>query len=452
MAELVLGSVALYVWLLSEPGIVTAVAFNVILIAGVSTLVVNGNPLMRYDGYYILCDVLELPNLAQRSTQYWTYLLDRHAFGALDAQPPVESRKERGWLIAYGAVAPFYRLGVSLGLVWFIATEYFFAGVLLAIAGAWTALAMPVWKGWKHLTQGGSLASRRQPAMRRTGVALGGVLALLCFLPLPFYSVHQAVVWLPEDAIVRPAVAGHVELTHVAAGQQVTRGMPLVQLGSLTLEAEAEAAEAMVQALESKLRQAEVGDRVRAQALRSELEAQRAKLADLRRRVGAQVLTARADGRWTPAPATELGGRYVRRGEVLGYVVNGPSSLLRVAVTQEDMNLIGARVRHVEARLGHGLREAIPGHLSMHATGGTQDLVSPALGTSGGGDIPVDPSQPGGARTLHRVFDVEIALDRPSPGSVFGDRAHVRFDLGWAPLGWQWFLRLRQLFLARLYV
>ncbi|HET7863484.1 MAG TPA: site-2 protease family protein, partial [Burkholderiaceae bacterium] len=76
MAELVLGAIAVYVWLTAQPGLVTAVAFNVILIAGVSTLLVNGNPLMRYDGYFIACDLFELPNLAQRATQYWVYLLD----------------------------------------------------------------------------------------------------------------------------------------------------------------------------------------------------------------------------------------------------------------------------------------------------------------------------------------------------------------------------------------
>ena len=58
-AELLVGAIAVYVWLLAEPDLVTAVAFNVLLIAGVSTLLVNGNPLMRYDGYFVLCDLLE---------------------------------------------------------------------------------------------------------------------------------------------------------------------------------------------------------------------------------------------------------------------------------------------------------------------------------------------------------------------------------------------------------
>ena len=77
-------------------------------------------------------------------------------------------------------------------------------------------------------------------------------------------------------------------------------------------------------------------------------------------------------------------------------------------------------------------------------------LVSEALGTRGGGAIAVDPQKEGGTHALQRVFDLEIRLHAPSTAGVFGDRAYVRFDLGPTPLARQWFLRLRQLFLARL--
>jgi len=94
----------------------------------------------------------------------------------------------------------------------------------------------------------------------------------------------------------------------------------------------------------------------------------------------------------------------------------------------------------------------VPATLARQVPGGDFELVSPALGTAGGGDVGVDPAQAGGTHTLRRVFDVEVRMAAPSPAAVFGDRAWVRFDLGSAPLGWQWALRLRQLFLARLNV
>ena len=190
--------------------------------------------------------------------------------------------------------------------------------------------------------------------------------------------------------------------------------------------------------------------------LRSEQAARAARLAETERRLAALQVVAGTAGRWTPAAPTELAGRAVRRGEVLGHVVAGPSRLLRTAVTQEDLDLIrqrsaaGTQAVPVQVRLAQQPRVAQAAHITRQVPGGESILVSPALGTSGGGAIAVDPAQAGGKHTLQRVFDMEVAMDRTSPSAVFGDRAWVRFDLGAAPLGWQWALRLRQLFLARL--
>jgi putative peptide zinc metalloprotease protein len=101
-------------------------------------------------------------------------------------------------------------------------------------------------------------------------------------------------------------------------------------------------------------------------------------------------------------------------------------------------------------RLANDPATAMPARLCRYVSGGEQELVSQALGTEGGGEIPVDPAQKGGTHALHRVFDLELEMAHPSASGVFGDRAYVRFDLGWTPLARQWFLRLRQLFLARL--
>ena len=452
MAELTLGAVAVYAWLLAEPGVVTAVAFNVIFIAGVSTVLVNGNPLMRYDGYFIFCDLLEVPNLGQRATQYWTYLIDRYAFGARDARPPLQAQGERLLLASYGLVSPIYRLFITVGLIWFVASEYLLVGAVMALLSVWSAFALPVWRSWKHLSQSASLAQRRRPAKRRSLLFLLGLMAVLGLVPLPFYSVHQAVVWVPDEAIVRAEAAGLVERELTLAGGRVTAGQGLLVLASPTLEAERALAAAGLARVEAQLRQAEVEARPKAQALRGELLSRTAKLADADLRFAALSVTSHTSGRWVPKAPTLQSGRYVKRGEVLGVVVAGPSQVVRTAVPQEDMDLIRSRLRGVDVRLVQAVAAARPARLSRQVPGGDFELVSEALGTSGGGDIAVDPSKPGGRHALKRVFDVEVQLDEPSPAALFGDRAYVRFDLEPAPLGWQWFLRLRQLFLARLNV
>jgi putative peptide zinc metalloprotease protein len=288
--------------------------------------------------------------------------------------------------------------------------------------------------------------------MRRTVLAFAAAAAFIGLVPLPFHSVQQAVVWLPDEAIVRAEGAGHVAAVQLAPGAVATPGQALLTLDSPPLLAELGSAAGAVAQAQAQLRKAEVDEPVRVQTLKGELAARQARLDEAQRRVQALAVQAGAAGRWTPAAPTELPGRYVKRGEVLGYLVAGPSRLVRVAVPQEDMNLIAQRLQQVQVRLANQPDEAVAARLRRRVPGGEFDLVSPALGTSGGGDIAVDPAQQGGTRSLKRVFDLEVELDRPSSRAVFGDRAHVRFDLGAAPLGWQWFLRLRQVFLAQLNV
>ena len=113
--ELFVAALALFLWLNVESGRVSAIAYNVMLIGGVSTLLFNGNPLLRYDGYYVLADWIEIPNLAQRSTRYLGYLLQHYILGVDDAVSPVTAPGERAWFICYGIASFCYRLFILAG-------------------------------------------------------------------------------------------------------------------------------------------------------------------------------------------------------------------------------------------------------------------------------------------------------------------------------------------------
>ena len=86
IVEVFIAALALYVWLAVEQGLVRAFAYNVMVVAGISTVLFNGNPLLRYDGYYILSDLLEIPNLAQRATRYWGHLVEPTCSGPKDCR------------------------------------------------------------------------------------------------------------------------------------------------------------------------------------------------------------------------------------------------------------------------------------------------------------------------------------------------------------------------------
>jgi putative peptide zinc metalloprotease protein len=141
IVELFLAATAFYLWLLMEPGLMRAIMFNVMLVAGVSTLIFNGNPLLRYDAYYILSDLIEIPNLANRSLRYWGYLFERYLLGVREADAPQALPSEKAWLAFYGIASSIYRILVTITIALFISGRFFIIGVLLA---AWALVAMAV--------------------------------------------------------------------------------------------------------------------------------------------------------------------------------------------------------------------------------------------------------------------------------------------------------------------
>ena len=158
-----------------EPGLVRAIAYNVMLIAGVSTLVFNGNPLLRFDGYYILADLIEIPNLGQRANQLPRLpvpaLHPRHA--ATPSHPRIR-RGERVWLVVYGIASFLYRMFVTFAIVLFIAGQFFVIGVLLAIWAVATQVLMPIGKSLSFLLGhshgcGASAGGRWRPASAHRG-------------------------------------------------------------------------------------------------------------------------------------------------------------------------------------------------------------------------------------------------------------------------------------------
>src|SRR6185503_5581836 len=139
LVELFIAALAVLVWVNAEHGAARALAYNVILVAGVSTIFFNANPLLRFDGYYILGDFLEIPNLGQRANEYLAYLLNRYAFGVRGVKSPVSAPGERGWLLAFGLASFCYRMFILVGIVVVVASKYLVIGVLLA---AWASYAM----------------------------------------------------------------------------------------------------------------------------------------------------------------------------------------------------------------------------------------------------------------------------------------------------------------------
>jgi putative peptide zinc metalloprotease protein len=448
--ELFLASLALFVWLLAESGAVRAVAYNVMLIGGISTLLFNGNPLLRFDGYYVLADAAEIPNLGTRANRYLGYLFQRYVLGARDAESPAGGLGERAWLAGYGVAAFLYRMFIMFVIIVFIAGKFFIVGVLLALWAIATQVAVPVGKSLEFLVASPGLRRQRGRAVGTSLALVLAVAVLLLLVPAPSWTRAQGVVWVPEEAQLRAGTEGFVERVLVAPGSEVKRGQPLVEANDPFLRTRVALLEAQLRELAAQYDALASGDdRVQAAMVREEMASVAANLARSRERAAQLVLRSPASGRLVLPGAADLPGRYLQKGDLVGYVVEKKPLTARVAVSQDDIDLVRSRTRAVEVMHAGWGADPLPAAVRREVPGASYQLPSAALGGMGGGPYAVDPRDNQGVRTLERVFQLELALPPEASVPYLGARVFVRFDHGYQPVGLQLYRALRQLFLRQ---
>jgi putative peptide zinc metalloprotease protein len=453
MVEVFFAALALYLWLAVEPGIVRALAFDTMIVAGISTLVFNGNPLLRYDGYYILADVLEIPNLAQRAARYWGYLVNRYVFRTDGLKDFVANNGERAWLLLYAPASFLYRQAVMLSIAVFIASQYLAAGIALAVWSLLTGVALPICKALWQVLAGPYLHHNRPRAVTITfGAILATVIGLL-LIPVPLYTTTEGVVWLPENAAVRAGTDGFVRAFLIEPGSAVTTGEALLESEEPTLKTRLEVLSARVAELDTRLATERFTDRVRSEITTTDLEQARAELATATDRAGRLIIRSRSEGTFAIPKSQDLPGRFLREGQQIGYVLPPGSRIVRATVRQDDIDLVRYRLRSTEIKLAERLDVTFPAKIIREVPTGRDDLPAKALGGSGGGALAVAPGDPQGTRALQRVFQVDIELpESATAATAFGSRAYVRFNHDWEPASQQIWRRVRQLLLSRLQV
>lgn len=448
MVELALAALAVIFWVNAEPGIARAFAFNIMLTGGVSTLLFNGNPLLRFDGYFVLSDVLEIPNFAQRANKYFWYAVRRYIFGQRSAESPVEAAGERGWFAVYSIAAFLYRVSISIAISLFIASKLFVVGVVLAIWALSNSFVFPVFKGLRYLFSSPSLRVNRTRAVWASAAFAAAFAAVLFVIPVPYATLAEGFVLLEEDEILRAKTAGFITETLVEQAE-VEAGQPLVRMEDPILEARLRLATAQRAELFRRLDGTPLNRQTRSRSLREQIRSISARIEFYQDRIESLELRAPRSGSALIPYAADLTGRLVRKGEILGYLLDGARMRLRVGVPQATAELVREGSVEVEIRLQRAVGRVLKGRIISEAPESFALLPSPALGTSAGGPFAVDPTDPTGRRTLRSLFLFDVTPIEPVPMVMVGERAIVRFDHGTEPIGFRIYRSLRQLFLSQ---
>ncbi len=433
--ELLLASLAIFGWSFMDSAVAAHLMYNVIVMASVSTLLFNANPLMRFDGYYILSDLVQIPNLWSQSTQVLKQACSHALFGVRSTLPVSLGRA--AWLLrTYGIAAMLWRVTICVSLLIAGSVLFHGAGVLLSLPGTIAWFGVPAWHGlktWRRIWLSSPVRAIRGIAI--VGTAAGVIATALFGLPFPVGAAAPGIVELPEGSAVRAGADGFIRTVHVTDGEVVEPGALLLELENQRIRADYADVVLQVQQetirLQAALKEHQAG---LANVARGNLASLKVRLDEAARQVAMLEVRATTGGRVAARDLAVRRDSYVREGDELLTIDAGQPRELRVSINQDDFPIAQSKVgRSLAVRIG--TRDRIEGVLKRLNPRASRRLPAEALAATAGGSLPVVQSQPADhdaspQRLTNERFDAIVQLPAESALSLRrGERGYVSLGL-----------------------
>jgi len=457
IVELAGAAVAAVVWANTSTGTLHIIAYNVMFVASISTLIFNANPLLRFDGYYVLSDLLEIPNLSRRSANYIHYLVKKYFWAVKGIQNPANSLGEGIWFVLYGISSTGYRVFICIRILLFLngrlPKELFVLVPLFAASAVMAWVIVPVGRFVRYLATSAELARTRGRAMASVLGGLTLTVLGLGILRAPDYCRVEGIVEPVRLAIVHAESDGFVA-DFLASEQKVAPGEgTLIEAVNPRLEAEKKSLLAELRGLEIKRRLAEMEEVAAAQILAEQIEALQEKIARVDSELSSLRLQPALAGTWVSPEIERVKGAYLRRGDQIGVVASLDDVLIRATAGQDLAGRLKQAYEQLEIRVKGRPEAMLTGRIKKILPAGQEVLPSQALGYMVGGSMPTILQDPSGVKTAEQFFEIRIA---PNPGSpvrlLCGQRVIARIQLPAKPVALQWWQSLRQLFQRRFHI
>ena len=449
-AELHLAMIAAFVWMGSpDQSLAHSIAYNVMFVCSVTTVLFNVNPLMRFDGYYILADLMETPNLATRSNKFFFDTLKRTVLGCTKLPPPTGDRVEKTLFLTYPPAAFLMRLTIFGSIFFTLYTVLPLLGLFMGCCWLFGMLIKPLWSYFSYLRKSPELRDCRGRAWLVTAVAVLGLTFLLGGINVPDRIRVDAVAEPLDYAEIHMLSDGFVDGFQTDASP-VSAGASLLRASNPDLEAELKSTEAKVSELKVERNIAFEKDLSKAQILDDQIAFYQGRCGELKSRLKDLVIAAPFNGVWMlPEDTVNLQGRYFQQGQKVG-AVSSRQILIRGVATQEQAGRLND-----EFQVNGTCKFRVRGAPDLHSEGkvvkilpaGVEKLPSAALGFGGGGDVEVDQQEKSGTKTKERHFEIHVAPGESPAWLMSGQRISVQLDMEKKPAAQLLYLWVRQIFL-----
>jgi putative peptide zinc metalloprotease protein len=483
--ELAIASVAAMIWANSSTGtMIHSFAYNIMFVAGFSTLVFNANPLLRYDGYYMLSDLLEIPNMATRGRDYIYYLVKKYVWNVRFARNPAHTFSERILLFLYAIASFIMRIFVTFSIMFYLTSvlegTLIILATAMALAGLLTWALVPITKFVHYVLTDPELQRTRARAVLTSGATLAAVVVAVGVATFPDRARAQGVVAPPADQFAELYATGEgpiVELNdwpHASSVDSLAKkmGMPYTLKGDLLLKADNTdldtrllQARAQLDALKVQYTSALANDPEKAPMLGQQIFGLEVQIASLEKRKTEQIFRSPMSGVLIAPDLEKRHFAFIKRTEPMGVVANLHAPIVRVAVTNDLASRLDEEAHpRVEIRVLGRPDILLTGEVSKPAPAGKRDIFSQALSLQVGGPLTPAADDQHGGKATENYFEVQISnlklqsaptrIRRQFENTTDvpllpGQRVVVRFELTPKPLAVQAWTKLRQVFQSR---
>lgn len=432
VAELIVAAALVWLWFFMADGFARQLVLNLLLVASVSTVLFNGNPLMRFDGYYILADALDRPDLRERASEFVSSRCGGLLLGTKSNRLP----RQEAWLLGtYGVLSQLWLFVVILGIWRFLSLVAQPHGLQWAtnlLVGAWflNAAVFPLFQFCRGILRRASATrgARRKRAL--VGLGLAAVfIAVFVFVPLPHGISRSCVLEPADDSTLRAGVSGFVAEVLVGEGEQVTAGQTLGKMRSSALAAELESAKLAVDQAEVLLRGAVTGSSLADVGKhKTALAAAQARLKETERRADRLVLVSPADGSVATRDMRLKQGQFLKAGDMFCVVQPNELDEILVPLSEKDARQVKAgaaarlRLRGQPWKLFRGVVDGDPLRLSA-------EQLPAGLREAAGGDVAVS-ADAAKQTLLSDTHFAKVRLTNPDASLKIGMTGRVRIDSG----------------------
>ena len=442
--ECFLASLATFVWWNTQPGLLNSLSMATMFICSVNTIMFNANPLLRYDGYYVMADWLEIPNLRIKSTQFFTYLFQEKVLGL---EIPVQSympRSRRSLFVTYAVASYVYRWVVTFSIIFFL-TQFLkkwklqSIGYMMAGGSLVPLLMMPLYQMFKFVRTPGRMRKVKKARAAAFAVAFVAIVVGVLMIPTPLRVQGTLVLKPAKPQELYAEVPGRLVQLFVRDGEWVSKGAVLATLSNPEKMRERTSLQEQQGVSWAKARWFSHTDSNGSRALQRQNEQMANDLEPMINKVAEQIgkltLVADRDGQAIGVQHRETLGQWVKPGKPFCEVGDPKKLEAHLILEQGDIELVKVN-RRAWLKI-YGDSEVTWKSQVSEIAERNREEIPPELSNLAGGEVATkqDPKS-GQAKPINAVFEVIIPVDNPNMVLQPGLRGFAKIDGGSATLGW----------------